>query len=100
MLVVTLVAFVVFFGCCVLQFPLARGFRIKLVQRHPDVWTKISEESWFIDSAVLKFANSRACRDLADPELSQSAAHIKWLHIVAIGSWLVFAASLLFGHAR
>jgi hypothetical protein len=96
MFVVTPIAFAVFFVCCIAQFPLGRAFRSKLVERHPDVWGEISKTSWFLDSAVLKFAGSQECKDLADPELSRAAGRIKWLNRVAIGSWLVLAASLFF----
>jgi hypothetical protein len=98
--IATLVAFAIFFACCILQLPLGRSFRRKLAERHPDEWAKISQKSWFLDSAVLRFANSRECRDLADPELSRAANRIKWLNRVAIGSWLAMGASMFFGHAR
>jgi hypothetical protein len=98
MFVVPSIAFAVFFVCCIAQFPLGRSFRSKLAERRPDVWAEISKTSWFLDSAVLKFAGSQKCKDLADPELSRAADRIKWLSRIAIGSWLVLAASLFFGH--
>jgi len=100
MLVLPFIAFVFFFACALAQFVLGRNFRRKLVERHPDVWAEISRKSWLMDGAVLGFANSRRCRDLADPELSQAANWIKLTQVLAISSWLVIAFSIFFAVSK
>lgn len=94
---VTAIAFAIFFACCIAQFPLGREFRRVLTERHPDVWAEISRKSWFLDNAVLSFATSDRVRALGDPELSRAALRMKWLQAIAIGSWLVLAASMFLG---
>lgn len=96
MILIPIIAFLVFFLCAIAQFWLGRLFRQKLAERHPDVWAEISRKSWFIDSAVMGFAGSRKCRDLADPELSRVTKWI-WLNqALALGSWLLMAALMFF----
>lgn len=100
MSVITATAFAIFMVCCIAQFPLGHSFRRKLVERHPKAWEELSGKSWFLDSAVLKFATSRECKELNDADLSRAADRIKWLGRVAFGAWLIVAVGMFSGSSN
>ena len=82
------VAFAVFACCCAVQFHCLGQVRQALALRHPDVLRRISAKGWFLDNAVSRFAWSRACTMLNDPDLTRKARRFRMLSIVMIGAWI------------
>jgi hypothetical protein len=87
-----LIPFAVFFCCCLAQFPLLRGIRTALAERHPDVWREISTKSWFIDNAVSRYVWGNRAKALNDPDLMQAVNRLRLLYAVAFAAWLALLA--------
>lgn len=97
MFIVTLAAFSVFFACCALQFLMLHRVARALAERHPKVWIDIGRKSFFLPNAVHNFIAGRKDRGLADADLTRKVLQAQLLFAVAIGAWLVFAASMFMG---
>ena len=88
-------AFAVFFICCALQFWFQQRIVRALATRHPGLWLAMSGKAFFIQNAVLRFANRRQDRGLGDADLTRKVQQLRLVYLVAILAWLVFAGSLL-----
>jgi hypothetical protein len=86
-----------FCACGVAQFWLYRNLRRALADRHPDLYLAMSRKAFFVDSAISRFAFSRACRALGDPKISSAAAQIRVLIGVGGAAWLATLGLMVTG---
>lgn len=97
MVFVAIGAFAVFMACCGLQFLFRRRVVQALVERHPDLWLEMSRKAFFDVNIGIDFAMGRRDRKLGDADLTRKVQQLRLLYLVAIISWLAFAASLFLG---
>jgi hypothetical protein len=90
--------FAIFFGCCVAQFWFMRRIRIALVKRHPDVWLRLSGESFWGQGIEWHFAWRRGDRALNDLALTEAVQHYRLLMLIALLAWIGMAASAVALH--
>ena len=90
-----IIPFVVFFGCCIAQFPLLRAIRAALADRHPEVWREISMKAWFANSLGSQIIWGGRARALDDPALMEAVNRLRLVYAVGFAAWLAFAVMLL-----
>jgi hypothetical protein len=90
-----LIPFVVFFGCCIAQFPLLRGIRAALAERHPEVWREISMKAWFANSTGSQMVWGGRAKALGDPALMDAVNRLRLVYAVGLAAWLALVALLL-----
>ena len=87
--------FGVFFCCAIAQFPLLRGIRAALAERHPEVWREISLKSWFTNSVGSQLVWGGRAKALNDPDLMEAVNRLRLVYAVGFAAWLAFVALLL-----
>ena len=90
-----LIPFGVFFGCALAQFPLLRGIRIALAERHPEVWREISMKSWFINGVGSGLVWGGRAKALNDPDLMEAVNRLRLVYAVGIAAWFAMTFMLL-----
>ena len=90
-----LIPFGVFFCCAFLQFPVLRGIRIALAERHPEVWREISVKSWVGNSAGSSLVWDGRAKALNDPALMDAVNRLRLVYAVGLAAWLALVAPLL-----
>lgn len=90
-----IVPFVVFFGCCLAQFPLLRGIRAALAERHPDVWQEVSAKAWFANSLGSQMIWGSRASGLNDAALMDAVNRLRLVYAVGFAAWLALMAMLL-----
>jgi hypothetical protein len=89
-----IVAFAVFFACCVGQFWFMKRVRDALIERHPDTFLAVQKSLIFPDGGLRRFLRKGRYKDLNDPELDKRVRDLKRLYLIAIAAWLAYGISL------
>jgi hypothetical protein len=89
-----MIAFAVFFACCLAQFWFIARVRNALIDRHSEAFLQIERSSIFPLGGFYRFICSSRHHDLRDAGLTRAVINMRWLFLVAIAAWLVFAAGI------
>jgi hypothetical protein len=89
-----LVAFAVFFACCVAQFWFMKRVREVLIERHSDTFLAIEKSSIFPNGGLRRFLRKGRYKQLNDPELDKRVRDLKRLYLVAFAAWVAYGISI------
>lgn len=93
-----IVAFAVFVIATVVQIRLAYRIKAALVDRHPEVWRRLTGGSPFEQTSITQFVRRRMDLELHDQALSRIVEKRRIAGLVSMGAWIAMLAGLALGY--